>query len=222
MASVPVGLWGEPELGTALTGCVAAAGSRAHPYVGSPQLLTGPSATRNLADAIHHLCALHGRYPGIIELAAVRTHDPEARRWLSETSEGFSSERAFLARLAVAAGPVPATPGGGGEAMLATQRNAIHTLAQSERRGCAFGAALAFAADWIAIRAVLSAAAARLGVSVTPSPIVSETALRSVAEAAGSNLPIRRAMLFGAEQIALQHRGLWDVLQARAEARAAA
>jgi len=32
---------------------------------------------------------------------------------------------------------------------------------------------------------------------------------------------VERAMLFGAQQIATQHHGLWDLLDARARARAA-
>jgi hypothetical protein len=37
-------------------------------------------------------------------------------------------------------------------------------------------------------------------------------------EAAGTPA-IERAILFGAQQLLVQHRGLWDLLEARAEAR---
>ena len=35
----------------------------------------------------------------------------------------------------------------------------------------------------------------------------------------GDAAPVERAMLFGAQQLALQHRGLWDLLEARRQAR---
>ena len=40
------------------------------------------------------------------------------------------------------------------------------------------------------------------------------------ASAAEAGPGVRRAMMFGAEQVILQHRAMWDLLQARAEARA--
>jgi hypothetical protein len=202
-----------------LLACVRDHGSASHPYGSSGELLAGPHSTRNLADAIHFLCALHGRHPGVIELVAARTVEAPARAWLAEASEGFGGERAFLARLAVEAGPVPATPGGGGEATISMQRNAIITLAQSERRGCAVGAALALAADWVVIRRVLDSAAARFGVSVPRPWPGSAEELAGLADELGESGPVRRALLFGAEQVALQHRGLWDLLHARQLAR---
>ena len=63
-------------------------------------------------------------------------------------------ERAYLTRLSVAVGAIPSTPGGAdSETAILAQRAALATLAQSDRRGCALGAALAFAADWASIRA---------------------------------------------------------------------
>ena len=110
----------------------------------------------NLADAIHFLCALHGRHPGVVDLAAARIVDPAGRAWLASAAEGAAVERALLTRLAVAAGPIPSTPGGGGsESAIQAQRAALATLAQSDRKGCALGAALALAADWVAVRTVI-------------------------------------------------------------------
>lgn len=222
MASVPLGQVNAPQPGPALLATVREQGSASHPYVASAQLLSGAAAARNLADAIHFLCALHGRHPGVIELVAMRTVEPGARSWLSETAEGFARERTYLANLAVQAGPVPATPGAGSEAAVAMQRNAIMTLAQSERRGCAIGAALAVAADWTIIRQVLDCAAARFGMN-TPAPwrAGEVEAVGAVLGGLGDHTGVGRAALFGAEQVAIQHRGLWDLLAARAEARGA-
>jgi hypothetical protein len=222
MASVPLGQVNAPQIGSMLIDCVRDHGSGSHPYLSSADLLSGPAAARNLSDAIHFLCALHGRYPGVIELVASRTVEPAARAWLAEAAEGFARERGYLARLAVAAGPVPATPGAGSEAAIAMQRGAIMTLAQSERRGCAIGAAMAVAADWRAIRSVLDAAAARFDLGNPVQPWFCDAdSLGPIAQAGGEPSSFHRALLFGAEQVALQHRGLWELLQARALARGA-
>ena len=225
MASLHVGQVSAPaqsgQAGASLLGCVADHGSASHPFPTGPAMTSGPYASRNIADAIHFLCALHGRQPSVIELVAGRTIEPAARAWLGEAAEAFARERGYLARLAVEAGPVPATPGTGTEAAIAMQRNALLTLAQSERRGCAVGAALAVAADWAVIRSVLDAAAERYGVAPQQPWFGKPSSLREVEAALSPALPVRRALMFGAEQVALQHRGLWDLLQARAEARAA-
>jgi hypothetical protein len=222
MASVPLGQVNAPQPGPALLDAVREQGSASHPYNSSPELLSGPAASRNLADAIHFLCALHGRHPGVVELAAMRTFEPAARPWLAETAEAFARERGYLARLAVAAGPVPATPGVGSEAAVAMQRNAIITLAQSERRGCGIGAAAAIAADWTVIRQVMDQAAARFGMNPAQPWRAGEAAsIEAVVAALGDNPATHRALLFGAEQVAIQHRGLWDLLAVRAAARAA-
>jgi hypothetical protein len=219
MASVHVGQLSVPQAGPNLLACVRDNGSASHPYPASESLAAGPGAARNLADAIHFICALHGRHPSVIELVAARNVDPASRGWLNEAAAAFSRERALLARLAVEAGPVPATPGQGAEAAIAMQRNALLTLAQSERRGCAVGAALAVAADWAGIRKVLDKAANRYGIG-GPHPFFNDVgAVADLTDAAAANPSVRRAMLFGAEQVALQHRGMWDLLQARAEAR---
>lgn len=220
MASLSVDSAGRARTGELLLACVAEHGSAGHTYVGSDSLAAGPDASRNLADIIHFLSALHGRHPGVIDHAAGRTVEPAARAWLAEAANAFAAERQYLARLSVAAGPMPSTPGGANsETAILAQRAALATLAQSDRRGCALGAALAFAADWQAIRTVLDAAAKRLGVDPAP-PAFDRDALKAVAEEAGEAPAAHRALMFGAEQLALQHRGLWDLLEARHQARA--
>ena len=204
--------------GSLLADCVAEHGSATHPWFGSHALLSGPEASRNLADAIHFLCALHGRHPGVIDHAATRTVDPAGRAWLQAAAAAAVAERNLLTRLAVAAGPIPSTPGGGGsEAAIQAQRSALATLAQSDRKGTALGAALAFATDWAPVRrVVIEAAARRLAIEVAPNGFGDEDTIRAVADEAGAS---ERALLFGAQQLALQHRALWDLLEARACAR---
>jgi hypothetical protein len=218
MASLSVDSVDGVRTGSLLATCVTDHGSVTHPWFGSQTLLAGPEASRNLADAIHFLCALHGRHPGVVDHAASRTVDPAGRAWLAAAVAASAAERTLLTRLAVAAGPIPSTPGGSGsEAAIKAQRNALATLAQSDRKGTALGAALAFASDWAPVRkTVIEAAAKRLGIETAPSGFGDEASLRAVADEAG---PSERALLFGAQQLALQHRALWDLLEARAQAR---
>ena len=220
MASVTVVKPGGGGTGDLLIACVAEHGSAAHPYFSSDALIRGPDSARNLADAVHFLCALHGRHPGVIDHAAGRPMDEAARAWLISAGEAMAAERLCLTQLAVAAGPIPSTPGGGAsEAAVIGQHNALTTLAQSDRRGCALGASLAFALDWTPIRSLLEAAARRLGVELPPCRLGEEIELRTVADLAGEAAATERALLFGAQQLSLQHRGLWDLLEARQQAR---
>ena len=223
MASASVETAGTPLAGALLLARLGEHGSAAHPYAASPQWLREPGAMRDLADLIHYLCVLHGRYPGLVDHAAARVVEPDARAWLTQATYAFAGERAYLARLAVAAGPVPSTPGASGtDAAVLGQRHAMETRAQSERRGCALGAAMALALDWAAIRACLDAAAARFGVDAPHYPAADPAALIALADDYAASAPVQRALLFGAEQILVQHHGLWDLLEARREARGAA
>lgn len=217
MASLSVDSASRARTGDLLLACVAEHGSATHKWLGGDGLAAGAESARNLTDAVHVLCALHGRHPGIVDHAAGRSTAPAARAWLATAGETMTAERAHLARLSVAAGPIPSTPGGAGsEAAIHAQRGALATLAQSDRQGCALGAALAFAADWAAIRPLLDGFARRLGLELPPSGLGSRETLRSVADDAVAH---ERAVLFGAQQLALQHRALWDLLEARAQAR---
>jgi hypothetical protein len=92
-------------------------------------------------------------------------------------------------------------------------------LAQSERRGCALGAAMALIIDWVVIRGVLDCAAKRFGVEAPVSRLLDTAPVRALADQSDGKPAVTRALLFGAEQVALQHRGLWDLLEARQQAR---
>lgn len=195
-------------------------GSGAQSWAQSPELLSGRHATRNLADAAHYLCVLHGRHPGVIDLAASKTVHAAARGWLIDAADGFARERSYLTRITVAAGPIPSTPGQAEcEATVMGQRHALEMLAQSDRIGCALGAAIALIMDWRAIRRVLDAAAERLGIPIQPARLPDERETRTVAMTVAETAAIERALGFGAQQILAQHRGLWNVLEARHAAR---
>ena len=197
---------------------VAADGSATHRL---PGLLAGPHvAARDLADAVHALCALHGRHPGVIDHAIERNDQPAARDWLYHATAGFINERAYLAGLTAAAGPLPSTPGQAeSEAAVAAQRHALDMLAQSDRAGCATGAAVALILDWTSIRRTLDVAARRFGVDPPASTLPDEFETASLVSALADTPAIERAMAFGAQQLLAQHRGLWDLLESRASAR---
>ncbi|HEY0113715.1 MAG TPA: hypothetical protein VGB59_11285 [Allosphingosinicella sp.] len=221
MALVSIKADGGPSCSALLLASLSQHGSASHPYCGSSALLAGATSGRDLADLIHHLCVLHGRYPGLLDHAALRVVDTEARAWLINAGYAFAGERAFLARLSVAAGPVPSTPGAAGsDTAVLGQRQAMETLALSERNGCALGAAMALVLDWSAIRHCLDSAARRLGIERPNFPSEGSGAITRLADSFAADAPVQRALLFGAEQILLQHRGLWDLLETRRGARA--
>lgn len=198
---------------------VANDGSAAHAHVRG---LMRPNADpRDLADAVHLLCSLHGRHPGLLEHAAEHDEPAAARDWLAQIAARFADERAELVRLAVAAGPQPSTPGQAEtEAAVAGQHHALDMLARSSRTACALGAAAALVIDWAGITPLLSTAARRFGLDPVPAFSFDEAEFATLLGAVGGAPAIDRAILFGTEQLLAQHRGLWDLLDARAAARA--
>ena len=220
MASASLDPAGAPDPGQLLLDGAASQGSLAHPYASSPELLQGPDAARNLADLIHFLCILHGRYPGVIDHAADFAQGADARAWLSAAAEDFAIERGYVAALAAAAGPVPGTPGAqASESAVIGQRHAIEMLAKSERSGCALGAAMAVMLDWAPIRSVLDVAGRRFGLEWHSSALGGGPEIAAAARRLAATPAAQRAMQFGATQIYVQHRGLWDLLEARRIAR---
>jgi hypothetical protein len=180
----------------------------------------GPAANRDLADAVHLFCSLYGRYPGLIEIALNNCPAGQVRDWLREASDAYERERLYLVRLTASVGPLPSTPGAAEtEAALVGQRHAIETLAKSERRGCALGAATALMADWPAVRAVLDRAADRIGIQKPPMNLPDHDSIIRVIGDGTDGMASERALGFGGEQLLLQNRGLFDLLEARAAAR---
>ena len=199
---------------------VARQGCADHAHVAALRSASGPEAARDLADAVHLLCSLYGRHPGLVELALQHCPAGPVRDWLRAASDGFERERLYLVRLTSAVGPLPSTPGSAEtETVLSAQRHAIETLAQSERRGCALGATTALVADWTSIRTVLDRAAARMSFDPPAVNLPGTASIVEVIESGIDGMAAERALGFGAEQLLLQNRGLFDLLEARASAR---
>jgi hypothetical protein len=201
---------------------VAGEGSARHSHLSALLEASGPYAASDLADAVHLLCSLHGRYPGLIEIALQRCPSGEAKDWLDHAAESFERERLYLVRLTSAVGPLPSTPGAAEtEASLVAARHALGTLAQSERNGCALGAATALIGDWWPIRRLLDRASARVGLECPAPSLPDEASVVDVIRRAADTSASERALSFGSEQLLLQHRALLDLLEARAAARSA-
>ncbi|HEY0629504.1 MAG TPA: hypothetical protein VGD23_09255 [Sphingomicrobium sp.] len=180
----------------------------------------GPAANRDLADCIHLFCSLYGRYPGLIEIALNNCPAGAVRDWLREASDAYERERLYLVRLTASVGPLPSTPGAAEtESTMVAQRHAIETLARSERRGCALGAATALMGDWPAVRAVLDRAADRIGMQKPALTLPDQDSIVRVIADGTDGMASERALGFGGEQLLLQNRGLFDLLEARAAAR---
>lgn len=211
------------DIAQLLDAFVHADGSFGHAYAAraSHDARAGDAlALTDLADAAYYLCLLHGRHPGVIDYAATRSADNAARRWLVQAADAFAAERAYLTQVTVAVGPAPSTAGQSDcEATVSQQRHALDMLAQSDRRGCAMGAAIALVLDWRAVRKVLDVAAIRAGIEPVPCALPDQRVTLEMARAIGGDPAIDRAIQFGMRQLLAQHRGLWDLLKARAAVR---
>lgn len=201
-------------------GRIADEGCARHPYLNVLLETSGRHAGRDLADAIHLLCHVHGRHPGLVELALQRSPKGEVRSWLERATESFERERLYLVRLTSAVGPMPSTPGAmETESSLSAARHALETLAMSERGGCALGAATALVGDWWPIRRLLDRAAARAGIECPAPSLPDEASVIGAIDIIADNPASARALAFGGQQTLLQHRAIFDLLEARAEAR---
>lgn len=209
------------SLGEAHRARVQDDGLRGHPHLAMLLDAQGPKAGRDLADAVHLLCALHGRYPGLIAIAARRAdQDPLVKGWLERAEAFFEIERNFLLRLTASVGPIPSTPGAAqSEASLVAARHAIETLGLSERNGCSLGAASALIGDWRSLRPLLDRAASRVGADYPTLDLPTDKDVAGVVDHVAADPVAARAIAFGTEQLLLQHRAIFSLLEARAEAR---
>jgi hypothetical protein len=199
---------------------VAGEGSARHSHLSALLEGAGRHSGRDMADAVHLLCSLHGHYPGLVEIALQRCPKGPVRDWLTHASDAFERERLYLVRLTSAVGPLPSTPGAAEtEASLMAARHALETLATSERDGCALGAATALVGAWWPVRRLLDRAAARVGTEAPAPSLPDESSVVAIVDRAAVSLGTARALAFGGEQLLLQHRALLDLLEARAEAR---
>lgn len=220
MAAIPAIDRGALSAADAQFARVGDEGSSGHPWREALVTAMGPNSSRDLADAVHLFCSLYGRHPGLIELALHNCPAGAVRDWLREASDAYERERLYLVRLTAAVGPLPSTPGAAEtESTLVAQRHAIETLARSERRGCALGAATALMADWPAIRALLDRAADRVGMVRPALDLPDHDSIARVIGDGTDGLASERALGFGGQQLLVQNRGLLDLLEARASAR---
>ena len=174
----------------------------------------------DIADIAHFLCILHGRHPGVIDRAATKTADDAARDWLIQATDGFAAERSLLTRLTVAAGPISGVSADDqSNAAVFGQRKALDMLSQSDRNGCAIGAAIALISDWHIIRTILERVALRVGVEARSSTLPDVETTLALKEQLSELPAVERALNFGAEQLLNQHRGLWQLLEARRNTR---
>lgn len=201
-------------------GQVGTLGSDTAPYV---RLMAEDFSTlsgADVADIAHFMCVLHGRHPGVIDHAATKTADDAAREWLVQATDGFAAERAFLTKLTVAAGPISGVSlDDQSNSAVLGQRKALEMLSQSDRSGCAIGAAIALVADWHHIRNILEQIALRVGVEARSSILPSVEKTSDLNRRLAGTPALERALNFGAEQLLNQHRGLWQLLEARRNTR---
>ncbi|RYD21382.1 MAG: hypothetical protein EOP89_13475, partial [Lysobacteraceae bacterium] len=201
-----------------ITLLAATDGCAAHPIV--VRLSETSAAARDVADAIHCVCSAHGGATALF-LSATRHPIPGTdHSWLVTAATAFADERAYLAALTAAVGPLPSTPGQAqSDGAFAALRHAFDMLATSERTGCAVGAAIALLVDWKAFRRIFDTAADRLGITVPGNGLPDAAAV--IATYASTDTPAAafRAIRFGAQQAFAQHRGLLDLIEARAAAR---
>lgn len=203
---------------------VAKDGSATHPHVQALQSATTTPTSQPLpllADVAHYLGLLYGKFPSVMEYAATHITDNAARKWLIDTCDAFTEERAFLARLAVELGPVPSTSNhSSSDATVLQLRHTLEMLSQSERRGCSLGAATTLALDWATIRRLLDQAAIRIGLEPFLSAMPDRNTTLAVLRNLNGDDLMMRAIRFGGRQLLHQHHSLWTMLQQRAGARA--
>jgi hypothetical protein len=73
--------------------------------------------------------------------------------------------------------------------------------------------------DWWPVRRLRDRAAARAGIESPAPSLPDEASVVAVIEQGAPTPASARALAFGGEQLLLQHRALFDLLEARAEAR---
>lgn len=169
-----------------------------------------------VADIAHFMNVCFGRFPGIIEHAGQKIVAQEAREWLAQSIDAFALERTFLNRLHIAAGPVHRQIGQNRvNALIDGQSRSMEMLATSDREGCAAGAAMAFALDWLESRPLLDKVAMIVGIEAPPCFLPRPSATATLARNMSVNPPIHRAMVFGRDQMLAQQRGLWQIIAAR-------
>lgn len=203
--------------------CVALrnCGGAANPHLHAVARGTLERPLHALADCAHFMSILHGQVPSLFELAG--SHDlAGTTNWLRSAATAFNEDRRWLARLSVVTGGSIDLHGlTMAEQLVRDQRDALLTLAKSSRAGCALGAAVALVIDWEGLRSKLPQGAQALGfecrgLQADHWPV---EGARDVLINAGDDRSLRRAITFGATQLASLHGQLFQLLEARHAAR---
>ncbi len=208
----------EADLIDALEDGLVASGSGSHEFVAG--IAGGAKISREtLADVLHLLGLLHGTRPSVFEIVHQSPLAPSLE-WLSAAARSFARERDLLSQLVMAAGPPPSRAGQTGvEIAVDATRNALVTLAGSDRLGCAVGAAVALLMDWETI----STALRRISISMDIKPIdrhgewPNRKESLAVIKAAASVPGGERAVRFGFQTLLAQHFAFWNIVQSRAD-----
>lgn len=208
---------------TSIDSLVADHGSQSHDHVRMLLALTQEPNSRPLpllADAVHYLCLLHGRFPGVVDHAARYVTSNAARQWIIRICDAFAEERAYLTRLAVVVGPAPSTVAHSStDSSVLQLRHTLDMLAQSERRGCALGAVTTLALDWAGIRRLLDYTALRSGMEPPRSTMPDRASTLAILRDGDADDLAVRAIHFGGRQLLHQHQSLWTLLAERAALR---
>ncbi len=203
-----------------LKATVESTGSRAMPLWQTAHGDLSRLSPADISDLAHFLMILHGRHPGVIDHAATRTIEDSVREWLIAAMEGFATERAFITKLTVVAGPIQGISSGDDSSVaIHNHGRALELLARSDRRGCALGAAMALVIDWWAIRELLNAIAWRMDTDAKDCTLPSAEETGALAQRLVADRMLGRSIAFGSDQLLIQHRGFWDLLAARRQAR---
>lgn len=170
-----------------------------------------------LADYAHFLTILHGQVPSLLEIASSHEKHTTAL-WLRTAAAAFDEDRRWMARLSVVTGGALDLAGlSTAEQLVRDQREAMLTLANSSRTGCALGAAVALVIDWQILRTELPKAALLAGIESRDRQAADWPAdkIGAVLADSGADASLRRALAFGATQLASLHGQLFDLLEAR-------
>ena len=221
MASVSVDSAGRARSGELLLGCVAEHGTASHAYFGERGAAQGAEAaatspTRSISCA---RCTAATRASSIMpRLARV---EPAARAWLIAAAEAMAAERHYLDPALGRRRRDPLDTGrrlqrnrDPGAARRARHPGPVRPQGHRARRGARLRRRLGSDPRSCSTPPRRGSASSRRA-----STLGERAILKAVADEAGATAAGQRALLFGAEQLALQHRGLWDLLEARAVAR---
>lgn len=200
-----------------LEAMLAASGATGHEFVAA--LSQGRRLSRStFADVAHLLGLLHGNRPSVFEIVSQSPLVPSPA-WLHAAMRAFAREREVVAQLILITGPPPSRAGQTSVEMSVTAtRNALATLAGSDRLGCAIGAAVALLLDWEAISAAVRQIGREFDVNLAdrhdewPSRHESLGAVELAASLPGGE----RAVRFGFQTLLGQHFDFWNIIQCRA------